>query len=66
MLRSCEMRQRLAETLLNRERGIAGETGQRRLRFDDAVAQLGSSYDYYNPEQRAVVQPTQFTVSGGQ
>ena len=38
MLRSCEMRQRLAETLLNRERGIAGETGQRRLRFDDAVA----------------------------
>ncbi len=29
-----------------------------------AKTQPGSSYDYYNPEQRAVVQPTQLTVSG--
>ena len=29
-----------------------------------AKTQPGSSYDYYNPEQRAIVQPTQLTVSG--
>jgi hypothetical protein len=29
-----------------------------------AKTQPGSSYDYYNPEQRAVVPPTQLTVSG--
>ena len=31
-----------------------------------AKTQPGSSYDYYNPEQPTVVQPTQITVSGGQ
>jgi len=49
VLRSGKTGQRLAETLIERKRGIAGETSQRRLRLDDAVTQLGSSYDYYNP-----------------
>ena len=31
-----------------------------------AKTQPGSSYDYYNPEQPTVVQPTQITVSEGQ
>lgn len=30
-----------------------------------AKTQPGSSYDYYNPDQPTVVQPTQITVSGG-